>query len=167
MIVTTTVRRIKGIARDCYAVSSPLCPQVGLRASGRTKWFGVIAGVACLATVVSTSAVSAQKKRTPKEISEVTGLIVMTPNGPATCSTWVEWRSPTADPVDTAAIEYWAEGYLSGLAAGSRHDVIGAFRHDALATWLTNYCTANPTTPLPEAIVNLGLAMLAHPDGKL
>jgi hypothetical protein len=134
----------------------------------RTTWFGVIAGAACLATVATTSSVSAQKKKpTPKEISEVTALVVMTPNGPASCQTWIDWRSPTADPVDTAAIEFWAEGYLSGLAAGSHHDVIGSFRHDALAGWLTQYCTTNPQTPLPEAIVALGLAMLAHPDGKL
>jgi hypothetical protein len=124
--------------------------------------------MACLATVATTGNVSAQKKKpSAKEISEVAGLVVMTPNGPATCSTWIEWRSPTADPIDKAAIEYWAEGYLSGLAAGSRRDVIGAFRHEAMAAWLNKYCAANPTTPLPEAIVALGLAMLAHPDGKL
>jgi hypothetical protein len=94
-------------------------------------------------------------------------MVVMTPNGPATCATWVQWRLPTANPIDKAAVEYWAEGYLSGLAAGSRHDVIGAFRRDALATWLTRYCTDNPQTPLPEAIAALGLAMLAHPGGQL
>lgn len=79
----------------------------------------------------------------------------------------MQWRLPTASPVDTAAVEYWAEGYLSGLAAGTRHDVIGEFRHEALAAWLTRYCTANPQTPLPDAIIALGRAMLAHPGGQL
>jgi hypothetical protein len=134
----------------------------------RMSRLGIAAGMAFLLSVsLSGTALAQKKKPTAKEISEVTGLIVMTPNGPATCATWVDWRSPTADPVDTAAIEYWAEGYLSGLAAGSRHNVIGSFRHDALAAWLTKYCTANPQTPLPQAIVTLGQEMLAHPDGKL
>jgi hypothetical protein len=122
--------------------------------------------MACIATVAATAAALAQQ-RSAKEIGTVTAMVVMTPNGPATCATWVQWRSPTANPIDKAAIEYWAEGYLSGLAAGSRHDVIGAFRHDALAAWLTRYCTENPRTPLPEAIAALGLAMLAHPGGQL
>ena len=91
----------------------------------------------------------------------------MTPNGPATCVTWVQWRAPAAHPADKAAIEYWVEGYLSGLAAGSKHDVIGQFRRDALAAWLDRYCTANPQTKLPAAVNALGLEMLAHPGGQL
>jgi len=48
----------------------------------------------------------------------------MTPNGPATCATWVQWRGPGANSTDRESIQYWAEGYISGLAAGSRHDVL-------------------------------------------
>jgi hypothetical protein len=103
----------------------------------------------------------------PKPPGQMAALVVMTPNGPATCSTWVQWRAPAAHPADKAAIEYWAEGYLSGLAAGSHHDVIGAFRREALGAWLDRYCTANPQTKLPLAINDLGRAMLAHPDGRL
>ena len=166
MTVTTTQRQAEAAAWRRRTSLLRSRPFRGVR--NRAHVLGLIAGAFCLATAASSTAALAQKKKpTAKEVSQVTGLVVMTPNGPATCATWVEWRSPTADPVDTAAIEYWAEGYLSGLAAGSRHDVIGAFRHDQLAAWLTDYCTANPTTPLPEAIVALGLAMLAHPDGKL
>jgi hypothetical protein len=102
-----------------------------------------------------------------KPAGGVTAMVVMTPNGPATCSTWIQWRSPGANPADTAAIDYWAEGYLSGLAAGSHHDVIGEFRRDALVAWLNRYCTANPQTKLPLAINDLGRAMLAHPNGQL
>lgn len=132
---------------------------------GRLSLIGGLCGIVAVATASPTAA--QKKKPSPKEVSEVTGLVVMTPNGPATCATWIEWRAPTADPIDTAAIEFWAEGYLSGLAAGSRHDVIGNFRREQLADWLTKYCMANPSTPLPEAIVALGMAMVAHPDGKL
>ena len=139
----------------------------GLTAGDLAKRFGSIALAASLATVVASGAASAQQKSPPKQPPSVTVLIVMTPNGPATCDTWVQWRLPTAHPVDKAAIEYWAEGYLSGLAAGSHHDVIGQFRREALASWLTNYCTANPQTPLPLAINALGRQMLAHPGGPL
>lgn len=131
----------------------------------RTLSVAAIAGV--LLSCVGWNVASAQKKTPPKAPSTVTALVVMTPNGPATCATWVQWRLPTAQPSDKAAIEYWAEGYLSGLAAGSHHDVIGLFRHDALAAWLTNYCTANPQTPLPLAINALGIQMVAHPGGQL
>ncbi len=135
----------------------------------RTKTMGLIACLVCFAAVIAPTTASSQqqKKQPPRLASSVTGLVVMTPNGPATCSTWIQWRLPGASPVDKAAVEYWAEGYLSGLAAGSRHDVIGKFRTKDLGTWLTTYCTANPGTKLQDAIQALGLAMLAHPEGKL
>ena len=139
----------------------------GLTARTLITRAGAIAPSACLAMVVATTMASAQRKSEREAPREVTALVVMTPSGPATCATWVQWRLPTAHPQDKAAIEYWAEGYLSGLAAGSHHDVIGQFRHDALAAWLTNYCTANPQTPLPLAIHALGVQMLAHPGGPL
>ena len=97
----------------------------------------------------------------------VTALAVLTPTGPATCAAWTHVRLPGTNRFNKAAVEYWAEGYLSGLAAGSRHDIIGLFRRDDLAAWMDRYCAANPQTPLQLAINDLGRAMLAHPDGKL
>lgn len=132
-----------------------------------TKSLGLITWAACLATLGGSATASAQEKKPPRPPTQVTALVVMTPNGPATCDTWVKWRAPGADPSDKAAIEYWAEGYLSGLAAGSHHDVIGLFRHEALAGWLTRYCTANPKIPLPIAIYALGYQMVMHPGGPL
>jgi hypothetical protein len=128
---------------------------------------GMIAVLACIATMSTASAAWAQQKKPPPTRAPVTALVIMTPTGPATCSTWVQWRAPAANAADKAAIEYWAEGYLSGLAAGSHHDVIGAFRHDALAAWLDRYCASNPQTKMPQAINDLGRAMLAHPNGQL
>jgi hypothetical protein len=142
-------------------------PTARLTPRALARKLGSIALMGFLATFVASTAASAQQKRPPREPQQVTALVVMTPNGPATCATWVQWRLPAAHPEDKAAIEYWAEGYLSGLAAGSHHDVIGQFRHEALAAWLTNYCTANPRTPLPLAIQALGFQMLAHPGGPL
>jgi hypothetical protein len=112
-------------------------------------------------------AANAQQPTTPKQSGQVTAYVVMTPAGPATCATWVQWRAPGANPTDKASIQYWAEGYISGLAAGSRHDVLGAFRLEDLGAWLDSYCTANPQTRLPLALNALGREMLAHPGGKL
>ena len=120
--------------------------------------FGSIACAACIATGAVTAAASAQQQPPPKQPGQYTALVVMTPTGPATCATWMQWRLPTAHPTDKAAIEYWAEGYLSGLAAGSHHDVIEQFRREELGAWLDRYCTANPQTPLPLAINALGRA---------
>jgi hypothetical protein len=134
---------------------------------GLTKKLSSIARWTLFAALATTAAAYAQQPAPPQQPGQVAALVVMTPNGPATCATWVQWRSPGANPTDRAAIEYWAEGYLSGLAAGSRHDVIGAFRREVLAAWLDRYCVSNPPTKLPLAINDLGRAMLAHPNGQL
>jgi hypothetical protein len=120
--------------------------------------------LACIATVAATAAASAQHRTTKKE---VTALVIMTPTGPATCADWTHARSPGANPKNKAAIKFWSEGYLSGLAAGSGHDIIGLFRSDVLVAWMDKYCGANPQTHLPLAINALGRAMLAHPGGQL
>jgi hypothetical protein len=133
----------------------------------RTKRFRSIALAACLAMVAATTAASAQQQPPAKEPHIVTGLAVMTPTGPATCAAWTHVRLPGANPFNKAAIQYWSEGYLTGLAAGSRHDIIGLFRHEDLVAWMDRYCAANPQTLLQAAINDLGRAMLAHPDGKL
>jgi hypothetical protein len=163
MIVMTMAQSLKGMARLRCAMASP----VSLTMGGLTERLGLIAGAACMLTVVATAAASAQPQKAPQPSGPVTALVVMTPKGPATCDTWIRWRLPAAHPMDKAAIEYWAEGYLSGLAAGSHHDVIGQFRRDELVAWLDHYCTANPQTPLPAAINALGRQMLAHPGGPL
>ena len=92
----------------------------------------------------------------------MTAYVIMTPNGPATCATWVQWRAPGANPIDKEGIQYWAEGYLSGLAAGSRQNVLGNFRLQDLGAWLDRYCAANPPTKLPLALNDLGREMLAR-----
>jgi hypothetical protein len=139
----------------------------GTRTITSTRKFCSIAPWVVIATLATTSAAYAQQKAPSEQAPEMTALVVMTPNGPATCATWVQWRSPGAHPADKAAIEYWVEGYLSVLAAGGQHDVIGAFRRDALAGWLDRYCEGNPQTKLPLAVNALGREMLAHPGGQL
>jgi hypothetical protein len=128
--------------------------------------------VALLAATATASAQQrapqrAQSAVPPPQASQVTAYVITTPNGPATCATWVQWRAPGANATDKASIQYWADGYISGLAAGSRHDVLGAFRLEDLGAWLDRYCAANPQTKLPLALNALGREMLAHPGGKL
>ena len=62
-----------------------------------------VAGAACIATVAMTAATWAQQLP-QKQPGTVAGLVVMTPNGAATCATWVQWRAPGAHPVDKATI---------------------------------------------------------------
>ncbi|HME25276.1 MAG TPA: hypothetical protein VKI44_28770 [Acetobacteraceae bacterium] len=136
------------------------------------KRLGCIVAAGCIAAVAVAAAASAQRRPSqataaPPPPSQVMAYVVMTPNGPATCATWVQWRAPGANPADREAIQYWAEGYISGLAAGSRHDVLGAFKLPDLGAWLDRYCAANPQTDMPVALVALGREMLAHPGGKL
>ncbi len=131
------------------------------------RMVAVVTQLVAVATVASVATANAQQQAPPRPPGAVTAYVVMTPSGPATCATWVEWRGPNANPIDKATIRYWAEGYISGLAAGSRHDVLGNFRLEDLGAWMDRYCTANPQTKLPQALNALGREMLAHPGGKL
>jgi hypothetical protein len=167
MIVVLTPQRLKRVEKASSRHGSASQPTDGLTMDDTIKRVGSIVVAGCIATVVAGTAASAQPRPPPQQSGPVTALVIMTPNGPATCATWVQWRAPGAHPADKAAIEYWVEGYLSGLAAGSKHDVIGQFRRDALVAWLDRYCTANPQTKLPAAVNALGLEMLAHPGGQL
>lgn len=124
-----------------------------------------IAAVAATCSMLAPA--SAQQPAPQATPGSVTAYVVMTPSGPATCATWAQWRAPGANATDKEIIQYWAEGYLSGLAAGSRHDVLGQFRLQDLGAWVDRYCAANPQTKLPLALNALGREMLAHPGGNL
>ena len=121
----------------------------------------------CGAVVGTFWAAHAQQPAPQKQPGEVAAYVVMTPNGPATCATWAQLRAPGANPTDKEIVKYWSEGYISGLAAGSRHDVLGAFQLQDLGVWLDRYCAANSQTKPPIALNALGREMLAHPGGKL
>ena len=133
---------------------------------GFIKRFASMASATCAIAIAASGAVSAQQQRPAPAGGQVTAFVVMTPNGPATCSTWVQWRGSGANPTDKESIQYWAEGYISGLAAGSRHDILGQFQLRDLAAWVDRYCAANPQTKLPLALNALGREMLARSGGK-
>jgi hypothetical protein len=128
-------------------------------------WFGVTA-LACMVALAATPPAEAQSRPPPNASGSYTAYVVMTPSGPATCTTWVQWRGPGANATDKEGIQYWAEGYISGLAAGSHHDILGNFRLQDLGAWLDRYCAANPQTKLPLALHALGREMLARKGGK-
>jgi hypothetical protein len=152
-------------------MSKNTCRQVGRDAGSRRTAAHSRSSAAALSASVAilamAAAANAQQPAPPRQPGQVTAYVVMTPTGPATCATWVQWRAPGANPMDKASIQYWAEGYISGLAAGSRHDVLSAFRLEDLGAWLDRYCAANPQTKLPLAVNALGREMLAHRGGKL
>jgi hypothetical protein len=120
-----------------------------------------------IATLAMAATASAQQRQPSSLEQQMTAYVIMTPAGPATCATWVQWRTPGTNPTDKEGIQYWAEGYISGLAAGSHHNILGQFRLSDLGAWLDRYCAANPQTKLPLALNALGREMLAHPGGKL
>ena len=126
-----------------------------------------VIGVGSLLVATLSIETTSAQPRPPGQPGSVTAYVVMTPNGPATCATWTQWRAPGANSSDREGIQYWAEGYISGLAAGSRHDVLGQFQLRDLGAWLDRYCAANPQTKLPLALNALGREMLAHRGGKL
>ena len=138
---------------------------VPVMSGSNSRWGGVFAWAGIATLTVAASAYAQQRPSALEE--QMTAYVVMTPAGPATCSTWVQWRAPGANRTDKEGIQYWAEGYISGLAAGSRHNILGAFRLADLGAWLDRYCAANPQTKLPLALNALGREMLAHPGGKL
>ena len=123
--------------------------------------------IAAIAACSAVATANAQQAAQPKQPGQMTAYVVMTPSGPATCATWTQWRAPGANKMDREIIQYWAEGYISGLAAGTRHDILGQFHLQDLGAWLDRYCAANPADKMPIALHALGRAMLAHPGGNL
>jgi len=144
-----------GMGFRYHAVSSP----VGVTVGDLTKRVVTITCTACIAMAVASAPATAQHR-------QVKAYVVMTPNGPATCATWVQWRAPGANPMDREFIQYWSEGYISGLAAGSRYDIVGLLKLQDLGAWIDRYCSANPQTKLPLALNALGQEMIAHSGGK-
>jgi hypothetical protein len=128
-------------------MSKNTCRQLGRDAGSRRTAAHSKSSAAALSASVAMLAMAAaansQQPAPPRQPGQVTAYVVMTPTGPAT------------------------EGYISGLAAGSRHDVLSAFRLEDLGAWLDRYCAANPQTKLPLAVNALGREMLAHRGGKL
>lgn len=61
--------------------------------------------------------------------------------GGASCGQWTESRLQ-----DWAAIgnQRWLVGYLSGLAAAYRKDILRGTDNPSIFLWMDNYCRANP-----------------------
>lgn len=54
-----------------------------------------------------------------------------------------EWVSHNNDQVKWRA-QTWLLGFLSGLAAGTKKDVLDSTDNESVYLWMDNYCKANP-----------------------
>lgn len=55
-----------------------------------------------------------------------------------------QWMARKASGADKATSEAWLLGYLSGLATGTRSDILHDTDYDSLMVWMDNYCGAHP-----------------------
>jgi hypothetical protein len=73
--------------------------------------------------------------------------------GPSRCSAWPKSNDITS--ASKAVPLNWALGFLSGWAAQANLALLDVVDPQEVNTWLTTYCQANPTTPLPLAVREL------------
>ncbi|MEM5382732.1 hypothetical protein VSR68_03890 [Paraburkholderia phymatum] len=57
------------------------------------------------------------------------------------CGQWIARKNSSSDK---ATSESWLLGYLSGLATGTRVDILRDTDYDSLMVWMDNYCNAHP-----------------------
>jgi hypothetical protein len=73
--------------------------------------------------------------------------------GPSRCSGWP--KSGAITSAEKAVSLNWALGFLSGWAAFANLALLDVVEPKAVDDWLTTYCKANPTVPLPLAVREL------------
>ena len=74
--------------------------------------------------------------------------------GVRSCGQWIARKSTD---VDKAATEAWLLGYLSGLATGSRVDILHDTDYASLMAWMDNYCNAHPLERVSSGAAQLYL----------
>jgi hypothetical protein len=72
------------------------------------------------------------------------------------CATWTQARTNH----QSEGMEYWAEGFASGAngvlsQSGSPDFLENVGGHNALFSWIDNYCRSNPRDLFPIAVMNL------------
>lgn len=60
--------------------------------------------------------------------------------GAISCGEWVAYQANTK----SFAQQYWLSGFISGMAAGAREDILDGVSGESLTLWVDNYCRANP-----------------------
>jgi hypothetical protein len=76
--------------------------------------------------------------------------------GVRSCGQWVARK---ASDLDKAANEAWLLGYLSGLATGSRVDILRDTDYGSLMAWMDNYCNAHPLERVSSGAAQLYLEL--------
>ncbi|SEJ40735.1 hypothetical protein SAMN05192539_1010142 [Paraburkholderia diazotrophica] len=61
--------------------------------------------------------------------------------GVPSCGQWIARKNSVSDK---ATSESWLLGYLSGLATGTRVDILRDTDYDSLIAWMDNYCNTHP-----------------------
>ncbi|HTK34061.1 MAG TPA: hypothetical protein VL358_02085 [Caulobacteraceae bacterium] len=73
--------------------------------------------------------------------------------GPSRCAGWPKTGAITS--AEKAVSLNWALGFLSGWAAYANLALLDVVEPKVVDDWLTTYCKANPTVPLPLAVREL------------
>jgi hypothetical protein len=67
------------------------------------------------------------------------------------CGEWVKARVDVATPQpETQIVERWLIGFLSGIAVGTRLDLLHGTDSASLYSWMDDYCRANPLRSVAE-----------------
>ncbi|CAB3763107.1 hypothetical protein [Paraburkholderia solisilvae] len=71
--------------------------------------------------------------------------------GASSCGQWTEAHKSPDPSISSVAMERWLIGYLSGLALGTKKDIIKDTDNASIFQWITNYCNANPLDNVADA----------------
>lgn len=71
------------------------------------------------------------------------------------CEGWVLAIKQDKYTSQNYAMMDWLQGYMSGIAKGSKKDVLKDIEIKAVITWLHIYCSDNPSSSLTDAGLKL------------
>jgi len=74
--------------------------------------------------------------------------------GFSSCGGWVQDRAEN-NGWPHLSDESWVLGFLSGLALGTKEDVLKRADDPSIFLWIDNYCQANPLKRVTDAVMEL------------
>jgi hypothetical protein len=70
------------------------------------------------------------------------------------------WTRNSKNSFSEATQILWVEGFMSGLAQGTRRDLLRNIDEEALKTWMDDYCSKHPLDRVLDAMAPLWLDLL-------
>ena len=70
------------------------------------------------------------------------------------------WTKNSKNPFMNQAQLLWVEGFLSGLAQGTRRDLLKNVDQEAIDRWMSSYCAQHPLDRVFDAMAPLWLDLL-------